>query len=231
MPHAYRIARFVVTNAEYARFLAANGPDGYDLARDWYPEKGRAYIANEGRRVPYLWSDPRFTNPLQAVVGVTWWEATAYCRWLTSVGHDQGWLPPEAELRLPTWLEWERAARHTDPRPFPWGDETPDPERANYDETGIGAPAPIGCFPRGVAACGAHDMAGNVSEWTATPYQQPEQVIPEKDFTPFQGVVISWSYYGSDSERIFCGARFRYYPGSRSYFRGFRMVWSRALGV
>jgi formylglycine-generating enzyme required for sulfatase activity len=81
-------------------------------------------VSNEENvTLPRYWDDIRFNNPAQPVVGVSWYEAAAYCRWLTAQGHTQGWLPAEQEIRLPTSLEWERAARHTDQRPYPWGTE------------------------------------------------------------------------------------------------------------
>ena len=131
--------------------------------------------------------------------------------------------------RMPTWLEWERAARHTDQRRYPWGDQPPDVEQANYGDTGIGYPSPIGCFPAGMALCGAQDLAGNVLEWTATLYQQPEHAIPQKDFTDSSGLVTSWSCYAREVETLCCGARDWFVPGYRDFSQGFRVILSRAL--
>ncbi|MCG8346346.1 MAG: formylglycine-generating enzyme family protein [Chloroflexales bacterium] len=126
---------------------------------------------------------------------MSWYEVAAYCAWLTAQGHDQGWLPDSDEIRLLASLEWERAARHSDRRRYPWGDAEPDSERANYVETGIDAPAPVGCFPRGAGVCGALDIAGNVDEWTATPDGERQQVEPQKDFAPDARVVLRLSAY------------------------------------
>ena len=82
-----------------------------------------------------------------------------YCAWLSrAVGR---------EMRLPTEAEWERAARHTDGRIYPWGNDF-DAGRCNMAETGIGGTSPVGIFPTGDAVCGASDMAGNVWEWTSS---------------------------------------------------------------
>ena len=233
----YQIARYPVTNADYARFLAANGVDGYDPAKPWWTEEGRRYILPGGNRYfreepeqifyPRSWSSTRFNGALQPVVGVSWYEAAAYCRWLTAEGHAAGWLPASDIIRLPTWHEWERAARYTDTRRYPWGDEPPDPERANYDVTGIGAGAPIGCFSGGVAPCGAQDLAGNVWEWTASPWQHWGEW--KKDFTFNDVITVSWSSWGERKEQLCCGARNWYNPFNWGINWSFRVVQSRAL--
>ena len=101
----YQIARYPVTNADYARFLAANGLDGYDPAQLWWTDAGRTYLLPGSYRFegepqqithPRFWSVARYHGPLQPVVGVTWYEAVAYGRWLTAQGHAQGWLAAHA---------------------------------------------------------------------------------------------------------------------------------------
>jgi formylglycine-generating enzyme required for sulfatase activity len=165
------------------------------------------------------------------VVGVSWYEAAAYCRWLTAQGHAQDWLPKDQEIRLPTSLEWERAARHTDQRPYPWGSKEPTPERANYDATGIGRPSPVGCFPAGAAVCGAQDMAGSVLERLATPYGKSEQEAPEKDFTPGGLVLLTSSAWTRDEEELLCGSRNRINPVYGGSYRGFRVLQSLRSSV
>jgi formylglycine-generating enzyme required for sulfatase activity len=154
---------------------------------------------------------------------VSWYEAAAFCHWLTGEGRTVGWLPAAAVIRLPTVREWERAARHTDRRRYPWaGGATP--ERANYDETGIGAPAPVGCFPAGAAVCGAEDLAGNVWEWLTTPWKTPERVAPKQDFPSRERVVGTSGSYDRDEDRLCCGARFGVSPfGSGG---AVRLVWA-----
>jgi formylglycine-generating enzyme required for sulfatase activity len=159
-------------------------------------------------------------------VGVSWYEAAAYCRWLTAQGRAQGWLREEQEIRLPTSLEWERAARHTDQRPYPWGENEPTPERANYKETNIGRPSPVGCFPAGAAVCGAQDMAGNVMEWLATPNEQRQQVKPEEDFTTSARVLLTWSAWSPGKYELLCDSRFWDLPYVWGFNEGFRVILS-----
>jgi formylglycine-generating enzyme required for sulfatase activity len=232
--HSYRIARYPVTNADYARFIAAGGYG----ERQWWTEHGWEWLSLEQKRAdrdagkeyrPSHWRMLRYNNPLQPVVTITWYEAAAYCNWLTGQGHTQGWLPKDELIRLPSWLEWERAARHTDQRPHPWGNLPPDPERANYDATEIGVPSPTGCFPAGAAICGAHDLLGNVWEWTATRYEKPREVRSQlgEDFTRMTGIVVSYSAFGVGLDHIFCGARDRVVPNNGN--GGLRVIQSRAL--
>ncbi|NNJ11959.1 SUMF1/EgtB/PvdO family nonheme iron enzyme [Chloroflexales bacterium ZM16-3] len=226
-----KIARFPVTNADYARFVAA---DGYAEQHWWTPE-GWTFLQPGGHpyddqeqiiTCPRLWNSLRYNSPIQPVVGVSWYEAAAYCIWLTEQGHQDGWLPVQDEIRLPTSLEWERAARHTDQRRHPWGDDPPQPERANYDQTGINLPSPVGCFSAGAAVCGAEDLAGNVLEWMATPNDRPEQNTPEKDFTRRDRVLLSGSAFWQEIEQLCCGSRVRDDPDNRNDYWSFRVLWS-----
>jgi formylglycine-generating enzyme required for sulfatase activity len=101
-------------------------------------------------------------RPDHPAVSVSWHDATAYARWLARVTH-QAW-------RLPTEAEWEKAARGTDARIYPWGDAF-DSARCNTSESGIGSTAPVGSYPNGASPYGAQDMAGNVREWTSSLYK------------------------------------------------------------
>ncbi len=231
LSYDFQIARYPVTNADFARFIAT---DGYADPRWWtdhcwrFLQPGRHdYVWEDNAQPitrPRLWDDSVYNTPIQPVVGVSWYEAVAYCAWLTDQGHSQGWLSTDQQIRLPTALEWERAARHTDRRRYPWGDAPPDAERANYKETGIGRPSPVGCFPQGRAVCGALDLAGNVMEWLATPDGAEQQIKPEKDFTHNAIVLRTYSDFRDEPENLCCGSRDWGYPGDRLSYQGFRLV-------
>ena len=118
------------------------------------------FLDATGTAPPPIWSIHGFEDEKPAV-GTSWDDAAAYCRW--------------AGGRLPTGLEWERAARGDDGRDYPWGDDPPGSERANYrhDDTQssvlvpVGRLRKVGSFPAGTSFYGLVDMAGNASEWCA----------------------------------------------------------------
>ncbi len=173
IPYEYWIGRYPVTNQEFRRFVEAGG---YKERRYW-TEAGWAAKEKERWTEPRYWRDKGFDNPLQPVVGISWYEAVAYCRWLTerlrqpveAAGAQRAAPLPEGwQIRLPTEAEWEKAARGEYGRKYPWGDEW-DPRRCNSAEGGPGRPTPVGQYsPDGDSPYGAADMAGNVWEWCAT---------------------------------------------------------------
>ncbi len=150
---AYRIRRYLVTNAEYAQFLQAHPEIPVPQTQDAW---GRAYNWDAERRT---YPHGKGNYP---VVLVTWDEAAAYCAWVGG--------------RLPTQEEWERAARGRDGRIYPWGNAFTT-ECANTRESGLGSSTPVGVFTDGASAEGLLDMAGNVWEWTASDYNLQTKVI------------------------------------------------------
>jgi formylglycine-generating enzyme required for sulfatase activity len=92
------------------------------------------------------------------VVNVTWHQAAAYSKWVGG--------------RLPTEEEWERAARGPNGTKYPWGNDDIDPSRANYGESEIRHPTPVGLYPSGASAEGVYDMVGNVIEWTSSEWSK-----------------------------------------------------------
>ncbi len=180
---AFLISRYPITNAQYRCFIEAGGYDdptwwGGEESSGWAWRRGKPRREWQRTDRPDFWHDPRFNAPNQPVVGVTWYEAMAFCRWLqerfrATGSRVQVWqegqlqtlnLTPEI-VRLPTEAEWEKAARGTDGRTWPWGDRWEE-GRANTGEAGLKQPSPVGILPGGDSPYGAADMAGNVWEWT-----------------------------------------------------------------
>ncbi|NTU86127.1 MAG: formylglycine-generating enzyme family protein, partial [Chloroflexales bacterium] len=207
----------------------------------WWTPAGRTFLTPGGHRSsaeeagapimgPALWGTAQYDGPAQPVVGVSWYEAAAYCAWLTAEGRAAGWLYPGEQLRLPTALEWERGARHTDRRRYPWGDEPPDDARANYEGAGLRAPSPVGAFPAGAAACGALDMAGNIWEWTASLADALAELAPRPDFDGDQMPAIKGGAFNWDADALRCGAHYWFHPAQRYNLLGFRLVWAAEGG-
>lgn len=134
--------------------------EGY-AEKQWWSKAGWQEKEEGGWQQPRYWNDSRFNLPNQPVVGVSWYEAEAYCNWLTNELNVQ----KDMTIRLPTEAEWECAARGIAGRRYAWGNDTPTPEHANYDETGLNRTNAVGCFPKGCTEEGLYDMAGNVWQW------------------------------------------------------------------
>lgn len=153
---AYWIDRDEVTNEQFARFVK---DEGYDK-REFWTEEGWQWKTADNRAKPRYWDDPDWNQADQPVVGVVWFEALAYCRWVGA--------------RLPTEAEWERAAGWDTDRQekyiYPWGNDW-DPARANTVESALGTTTPVGHYcPEGASPVGACDMVGNVWEWVSSTY-------------------------------------------------------------
>ena len=217
---SFWVARLLITVAQYAPFVA----EGYGTgAERWWTPEGWQW--KRTRTQPWGWDKLEYSGLNQPVIGITWYEATAFCAWLSE--RLDGTLPKDYVLRLPTEAEWEAAAAYDETeqrRNYPWGDEEPNLERAIYDEAKLGRPAPVGCCPAGVAACGALDLAGNVWELTASEYRAYPVGSHEsqKDFTHGQTAWRGggWAWNSSNAR---CGAR-AWYNLSYVLNLGFRVV-------
>ncbi|MGV8119091.1 MAG: SUMF1/EgtB/PvdO family nonheme iron enzyme [Candidatus Xenobiia bacterium LiM19] len=149
----------------------------------------------------------RETHP---VVNVTWNDAAAYCNW--------------AGGKLPTEAQWERAARGTDGRIYPWGNEW-DASRCNSNSSGT---IPVGSFPSGASPCGCMDMAGNVWEWCSDWYGEdyygnsPSR-NPGGPGSRNYRVLRGGSWDCADAVGFRCAFRLRNTPGDRGSNCGFRV--------
>ena len=209
----YRISRYPVTVAQYDCFVQSGGYG----EEGWWTETGWVWQKKEEITGPRRFEGVSQT-PNHPVVGVSWYEAVAYCAWLSAqVGY---------RVELPTEAQWERAARHTDGRVYPWGGEFA-PDRCNMGDTGIGTTSAVGIFPSGNAECGAADMAGNVWEWCRTVwldgYTDYAQRVSD-DLTGEQRRVLRGGSFYNNHNDTRCAYRYRYIPDSRNTYSGFRLL-------
>jgi len=218
IPYDYWMAKYPVTVAQYRAFLAASG---YKTEDD---DSLRGVINH-----PVIW--------------VSWNDAMAYCEWLSgklttnskeiAITKDpfwQGLAAGKIRAILPSEAEWEKAARGSDGRTYPWG-EQPDPNKANYDETGIGTTSPVGVFPGGRSPYYLLDMSGNVWEWTRSIYDgkkyrykyrmdDDREDLHQKDA---QRVLRGGAFF-FNVDCLSCAYRSRYSPNDRVSSRGFRVA-------
>ncbi len=253
----YFLSKYPVTVAQYQLFVEARGYENEALwtsaGRAWRTGKAETKDWPDGLRTEYgkerfPIAGPRnyrleFQTANHPRVGISWYEALAYCRWLN------GAFSPEAlglpgggwKVRLPTDAEWERAARYPDGRHFPWGSEGSKEEltaRCNWQESGLQQTSAVGLYPRGEAGCGAADMAGNVWEWCQSVWC-PLDKAPEReryntvtnagkdlDLDTLLGerVLRGGSWVGDDPGNLRAALRFHYGPGYRRGNCGFRVV-------
>lgn len=226
---AFRIGRVPVTNAEWRQFV----DDGGYRQQRWWSERGWTYCEKAGLTSPQFWNPDgtrtRFghTEDIPAdepVQHITYFEAEAYAAW--------------AGARLPTEIEWEKAAAW-DPqasarRRFPWGASEPTTALANLGGDAL-RPAPVGAYPASASAYGAEQMLGDVWEWTSSPLR------PWPGFTPMIYDLYSQPFFegsGAGDFHVLRGGSWAVaadilrpsfrnwdHPIRRQIFSGLRLAW------
>lgn len=200
-PASIRLGKYPVTVEEYQRFMDMGG---YGTQKYW-DQKGWALKESTAWTAPEAW-DTQLDAPNRPVVGVSWYEARAYCAWLSNqLGRH---------VRLPTSDEWEAAAT-AEQGEYPWGPEEPDDERCNFAGS-VGAPTPVGIYPRGDGRYGHSDLAGNVSEWCEDGHE-----IEKAGVFPVRGGGCQ-----ADAKDLRSSIRSRGLTNPRSHSIGFRCVCS-----
>lgn len=198
-PYAYRIARYPVTNAEFAEFVQVAGYKSDAVKTDL---------------------------PDHPVVNVSWRDAQEYCQWLTEKLRAGGMISAKEIIRLPTEAEWEKAARGEYGKEWPWGDEW-DASKCNSSEGGPRTTTPVGQYsPQGDSPYGVADMAGNVREWCQSKYKPYLYKADDsrEDLTGNDVRVLRGGLFNGNRERARCAYRVYDRPVVRLDFVGFRVV-------
>lgn len=218
---AFQIAKYPVTNAQFRKFIDAGGysnqtwwtADGWQARLD-----GIAYVDNTWKPTgkawiePRYWQDDKWNKADYPVVGVSWFEAIAFCNWLNDATGEN--------VILPTEQQWQRAAQGDDGRAYPYGEEF-DKERCNFNTSGT---TPVRQYQgKGDSPFGVVDMSGNVWEWCLTDYDNGSQDVSR---TSERRVLRGGSWRLIDTVGLRADFRVRDTPAGGYYVRGFRLALS-----
>jgi formylglycine-generating enzyme required for sulfatase activity len=193
---AFYIVKTPVTNAQYKRFVDA-----------------------QGHRTPSHWQNGQIPKGKEhhPVVRVGWRDAMAFCQW--------------AGVQLPSEAQWEKAARGTDGRLYPWGNQPPTDKLCNFNNN-VKDTTPVNDYPDGTSPYGCLDVAGNVWEWTSSLYKgypydpnDGRENLDDGGTRTLRGGAFVFSEFN-----VRCAARNYYVPDGRYDAFGFRVVSSGAVG-
>jgi formylglycine-generating enzyme required for sulfatase activity len=195
-PYAYRLSRYTITYGQFQCFVDDASEMGYEYDTWWdgFPDNYK--------RQPMLEQNNPYDNHPRD--NVSWYQAVAFCRWLTWHLHEAGLLDSGEEIRLPSSQEWEAYARYPDGRKYVYGDSV-DVSMMNVRDTGIGKTSAVGLFAS--SPLGVYDMNGNVWEWCLTKFKEDGE--PEGDAIDESGAnrVLRAGAFGSSSDNARAASR------------------------
>lgn len=198
-------------------YLFAFYMDMYEVTTKHYAQFLTAVGAGQPKLVPMLWEQVTPYDGDRPVIGVTWTAAEAYCAWNGK--------------RLPTEAEWEKAARGTDGRTYPWGNQEPAFKLANFDKpvySNIYSDGlrPIGSYEAGRSPYGIYDMAGNAAEWVSDWYDEKYYATSPKSNPPGPArgkqKVFRGGSFGDPTLSLNSASRESYFPIDKGPYVGIR---------
>lgn len=185
----------------------------YEVTWDQFDQ----FCAETSKELPD-YADAGWGRGKRPVIHVSWHDADAYCKWLSA--------KTGLHFKLPTEAQWEKAARGTNGQLFPWGNQQPTEDLANFgDDIKMSTTKPVGSYPGGESPYGIMDMAGNVWEW-CTDWYGNYSAEPQKNPTgPQSGkfFVLRGGSWHDSPQFISCSNRYPAEPSFRGYIEGFRL--------
>lgn len=209
----FAIDCYPVTNWQYKQFMDAGS---YNNETYWSEEGWRWRLGTKPEPVYWSHDELGIRRPNHPVVGISWYEAEAFCRWRSAYMTEK--IGQEHLYRLPTEAEWEWAARGSEGYWWPWG-MTWEEDHANADWV-LYATTPVGIYPAGASPFGVLDMVGNVMEWTSDQFKRYGEEYPQ---TPRDRVVRGGSF-NDPRWRAMCFTRLAIPCNQRPGATGFRCV-------
>jgi formylglycine-generating enzyme required for sulfatase activity len=224
---AFMIAKYPLTNAQYAKFVEAGGYrepkwwtdvgwEAREQGWDWNPSKIGWETSGTPWTEPRYWQDKKWNGADYPVVGVSWYEAIAFCRWLSeTTGED---------VTLPTEQQWQRAAQGDDGRIYPWGNRWAGKRCNNrVSPQDSNQTTPVTQYPNGASPYGVLDMSGNVGEWCLTAYESGSTSLGGTDDRVLRGG--AWD--DTDTDHFRASYRGGNHPNDGNGDWGFRCARSR----
>lgn len=213
---AYAIAACPITYAQYQTFITAQ--DGFANPYWWRD----LMVDDDHRRRPV---PQRFRISNHPCERVSWYDAMAFCRWLSyridnadRRAHVESW-----RVRLPTEWEWEKAARGQDSRSYPWGDSF-NSTKCNTAESGHRQTTPVGLYNSGMSPYGVSDMSGNVREWCLSSFKNPAATASDERIDSNQVRTVRGGSWYRNQESACITHRDCSFPDDRLVDLGFRIV-------
>jgi formylglycine-generating enzyme required for sulfatase activity len=207
----FTLAKYPLTNAQFSRFIDAHGYEN----RGYWTHDGWQTKLKESWSEPLFWRNPKFNGAHQPVVGVSFYEATAFCAWLSSLTQEK--------IVLPTEQQWQRAAQGDDERSYAWGKDW-DANKCNNSVGKDWEQSSTSLVMKyegvGNSAFDVADMTGNVWEWTSTVHESGDSDVNGDFVRVLRGG--SWNDDLKDYFRV--SFRVKSTPDNRQNFMGFRLA-------
>lgn len=206
----FTIAKYPTTNAQFEKFIEAGGYN----EKKWWTEAGWQSKEKEKWTEPRFWQSIPFELSDQPVVGISWYEALAFCQWLTEVTGEK--------IMPPTEQQWQRAAQGDDDRVYPWGNDW-DCKRCNNNVKPCNSKSTMSVTKyegKGDSPFKVVDMSGNVWEWCMTKFEAGKNDLNGEDIR----VVRGGSWDNGLADDFSCTRRSNFNPHSWGNFAGFRLA-------